>query len=83
MTTRKLNYAQRMEELKNEIDTVEKFMEPKVEESMKLDELKKTRPLTKQELNRVQELIDYIHEKNVWLVKAKQTLDGFYRPVAA
>lgn len=83
MTMRKPNYAQQIEELKAEIDTVEKFMAPVVRESMMLDEVAKMRPLTKDEYQRAQTLIDYIHEKNVWLAKAKETIKAFYGFVAA
>lgn len=83
MTTRKLNHAQEIELLKNEIDTIEKFTASAVKEAEALDAIAKTRTLTKDERSRVQELIDYIHEKNVFLVKARKTVQSFYAPVSA
>lgn len=83
MTIRKPNYAEQIAELKNEIDTVEKFMAPAVREAIELDEISKERKLTVKEYRRVQELIDYIHEKNIFLVKAKETVKAFYTPVSA
>ena len=83
MTMRKPNYAEQIAELKNEIDTVEKFMAPIVREAMKLDETSKERNLTVTEYRRIQELIDIIHEKNVFLVKARETVKAFYAPVSA
>lgn len=83
MTTRKLNRAQEIELLKNEIDTIEKFMASAVKEAETLDAIAKTRTLTKDERSRVQELINYIHERNVFLVKARKTVQAFYTPVSA
>lgn len=83
MTTRKLNRAQEMELLRNQIDTIEKFMASAVKEAEALDAIAKTRPLTKAERKHVQELIDYVHEKNVFLVKARKTVQSFYAPVPA
>ena len=70
--------ANEIRALMNEIDTVEKFMAPRIEEARKLDEISKERRLTIDEYKRVQELIDYIHEKNVFLVKAKERVRSFY-----
>lgn len=83
MTIRKPNYAQAIAELKNEIDTIEKFMVSAVKEAEALDTTAKERLLTKEERKRVQELIDYIHEKNVFLVKAKKKVKAFYMPMPA
>jgi len=83
MTTRKLNHAQEIALLKNEIDTIEKFMASAVKEAETLDAITKTRTLTKDERSRVDELISYIHEKNVFLVKARKTVQSFYAPVSA
>lgn len=83
MTMRKPNYAERIALLKNAIETTEVFMASAVREAEKLDATAKERTLTKSERDRVQELIDYIHEKNVFLVKAKKTLSEFYTPVLA
>jgi len=83
MTMRKPNYAQQMAELRNEIETTEVFMKSAVKEAEHLDKVSVQRVLTAPEYNRLQELIDYIHEKNVFLVKAKETLRGFYAPVSA
>ena len=83
MTTRKLNHAQEIALLKNEIETVEHFMKSAVKEAEELDKTAAQRLLTLPERNRINELIDYIHEKNVFLVKAKETVNAFYRPVSA
>ena len=69
--------------LMNEIDTVEKFMAPRIAEAERLDAISKERKLTKDEYKRVHELIDYIHEKNVFLVKAKERVRSFYMAVSA
>lgn len=83
MTMRKPNYAQQMAELRNEIETTEVFMKSAVKEAEYLDKLSAQRVLTVPEYNRLQELIDYVHEKNVFLAKAKETLRSFYAPVSA
>lgn len=83
MTMRKPNYAEQMKELSNEIETTEKFMAPALKEIEQLDTAAKSRVLTKDERKRIDELIDYVHEKNVFLAKAKETLRGFYTPVSA
>lgn len=83
MTTRKLNHAEEIQLLKNEIATVETFMVSAVREAEALDAIAKTRILTKSERARITELIEYIHEKNVFLVNAKKTVTAFYRPVSA
>ena len=83
MTTRKLNHAQKIELLKNEIATIEAFTASAVREAEKLDDISKKRILSKAERKRVNELIDYIHEKNVFLVKARETVKAFYMPVSA
>ena len=83
MTMRRPNYAQQIAELKNEIDTIEKFMVSAVREAEQLDETAKKRILSKDERKRVLELIEYIHEKNVFLVKARETVKAFYMPVSA
>ena len=83
MTMRKPNYAEKMRELRNAIETTEAFMASAIREAESLDNTAKERTLTKQEYNRVQELIDFIHEKNVWLVKAKKEISSFYCPVSA
>jgi uncharacterized coiled-coil DUF342 family protein len=83
MTMRKPTYSQRIAELKAEIETVEKFMDPAVKEAETLDAVAKTRVLNPTERKRVQELIDYIHAKNVWLIKAKEELKAYYMPVSA
>ena len=83
MTTRKLNHAQEIELLKNQIHNVEIFMASAVKESEQWDALAKTRPLTKKEHERVDELIEYIHEKNVFLAKAKKSVKEFYAPMPA
>jgi hypothetical protein len=80
---RKPNYAEQIRILKNEIDTVEKFMAPKLRQVEELDAINKQRPLTKSEHKQVAELISYIHEKNVWLAKAKNQLKAYYMPVSA
>lgn len=69
--------------IKAEISTCEAFMIPLVRESEQLDAISKERTLTLSERLRVQELIDLIHAKNVWLAKAKETVRKFYRPSAA
>lgn len=83
MTTRKLNHAQEIELLKNQIHNVEIFMASAVKEAEALDATAKKRILTKQERKRVDELIEYIHEKNVFLVNARKTVKAFYAPVSA
>jgi len=83
MTTRKLNHAQEITLLKNEIDTIEKFTASAVKEAEALDAIAKVRTLTKDERSRVEELINYIHERNVFLVKARKTVQSFYAPVSA
>lgn len=83
MTMRKPDHTQKISELKNEIDTVEKFMAPKVKEAENLDALRKIRHLTIEELRRADELIEYIHDKNCWLVKARAELEAFYKPAVA
>ena len=83
MTTRKLNHAEEIALLKNEIATIELFMLSAVRETEKLDAISKTRPLTKAERIRVDDLIEYIHDKNVFLVKARKTVSEFYTPVSA
>ena len=83
MTMRKPNYAQRMADLRNEIDTVEKFLDPVVKELETLDAVARTRRLNPTERKRVNEIADYIHEKNCWLVKAKEQVKAFYMPVSA
>lgn len=83
MTMRKPTYAQQIAELKNEIHNIELFMAKAVKEAEELDAISKQRLLTKEERQRVNELIDYIHEKNVFLVKAKKQVRSFYAPVPA
>lgn len=80
MTMRKKTFNQQISDLKNEIETVEKFMAPKIRESIRLDEIRKTRQLTKEELKKADELIEYIHEKNCWLVKANEMLGAKFAP---
>jgi len=83
MIQRKPNRAEQLAELRNELDTCEKFMKPLVAESEKLDEIAKERPLTLEERRRLNELIDIIHAKNVWLAKAKETIRQYCAPASA
>ena len=83
MTMRKPTYAQQIAQLRNEIDTVEKFLDPAVKELETLDAVARTRLLNPTERKRVDEIADYIHEKNTWLVKAKEQIKAFYMPVSA
>lgn len=78
MTMRKPNKAQEMSALRNEIATVEAFMAPAIREIESLDAARKERHWTNAEMKRADELIDYIHEKNVWLAKARDTLRGYH-----
>lgn len=80
MTVRKTSYAEEIGLLKNEIATTEVFMASAVREAEALDATAKTRTLTKSERARVNELIEYIHNKNVFLVNAKKTVTQFYAP---
>ena len=83
MCERRPNYAQQIAELKSEIETVEKFMDPVVREAETLDAVAKTRLLNPTERKRVAELTEYIHEKNCWLVKAKEQIKAYYTPAVA
>ena len=83
MTMRKPNKAEQIVDLKNEINTVEIFMTPMVREAERLDATSKTRTLTLPERKRLNELIDIIHEKNVWLAKANETLGAYFAPATA
>lgn len=83
MTMRKPNYAEQIQLLKNQIVLVETFMASAVKEAEALDATAKKRILTKEERARVDELIEYIHDKNVFLVNARKTVKAFYTPVSA
>ena len=83
MTMRKPTYAQNMGTLMNEIDTCEKFMAPLVREAEALDAARKTRNLTLVEIRRVDELTELIHEKNCWLVKAREAVGAYCAPASA
>lgn len=81
--TRKMNRAEEIELLKNQIFNTEIFTASAVKEAEALDALAKTRVLTKAERARVDELVDYIHQKNIFLVNAKKTIREFYAPASA
>lgn len=83
MTMRRPNYAQQMTELKNEIELVEIFMTPVLREIESLVSASQTRKLSVKEMKRVDELKEYIHDKNVFLKKARKTLKDYYCPVSA
>lgn len=72
--------AEELANLKNEIDTIEKFTASAVKESVALDALAKTRILTKKENERAQELIDYIHNQSVRAVKLREEYRAHYAP---
>ena len=69
--------------IKNEIETVEAFMKPLIRESEQLDKISAVRRLTKAERARLNELIELVHEKNVFLAKAKDTIAKFFAPKVA
>ena len=83
MITRKPNIAQQMNDLRNEIANIQQFVESASNEVAALDEVAKTRLLTKQERKHLQNLIDYVHERTCWLIKARRTLQAFYAPASA
>lgn len=83
MTMRRMNKAQQMTELKNEILTTEIFMAPLVRESEALDKLAGERLLTKEEQKRKAELIDLVHEKLVFITKANEQLGAYFAPASA
>lgn len=79
---RKPSKLQEMKLLQNEIHNVEIFIASAVKESMELDETRKHRQLTKTEQKKANSLIDYIHEKNIFIVKAKEKIRNFYAPAS-
>lgn len=83
MTIRKQNYAQKINELRNEIETTEKFMEPIVLEVLNIEETSRHRLLTKEEWKRVNELTEIIRVKSEFIRKATKKVREFYMPVSA
>ena len=83
MTLRKQTTVEKIRDLKNEIDTMEKFLAPKLKEVMELEAISKIRLLTKEERERRNKLIEDIHEKNCEIAKNKNTINKFYSFSAA
>lgn len=76
MTTRKPSYNEEIRNMKNEIDTIRKFMLPRIKEVKELLEITRTRTRTAKEDKRLNELVAYIHEKNCEMQKYTKAIEA-------
>lgn len=83
MTMRKPTEAERIEEMKREMETRQIFLQAAVDEIEDLKLIAKSRKLTKKETVRSEELKVIAHNHTAWIEAHKAEIKNFYKPAVA